>query len=1318
MLPKQTPAQLKANFIIDKIGGCAPFTANFTNKTEGASANAVYNWDFGNGNSSSLFNCGGVFLETKIYNVTLTVEDSNKVSVKTQSITVYNKPIVDFTASVQQGCATLPVTFTSTATSAGTIANYYWDFGDGSTAENNTPLITHSYLYEQKPVVTLAVTDNYGCANYKTINNLVTVLPGLKADFDADKTFICFITDAVKMINKSTGTGTLTYFWNFGDGTFSTQKEPVHAFNKKGIFSIKLIVQNANGCSDTLVKTAFLNVGNFTSSITLPASICKNAPVEILNSSSPAPDSYTWLVDSTNNLYYDLDNKQKYNFTTAGTHTIKLTNTYGNCIDTVVKIIAIKELLQPKDFTAILPVYCFPPVNVAFHDTTPGAVITQWNFDRRYSPLPFNATGKDVSYNFTQSNNWLVTLFVTDIYGCTDSIERYVLVDEPRVTISSTDGLGSEACLTLTKNFHFSSNVPLTSYKWNFGDGATDTAADAQHTFTPGTYRVTLTYITTKGCVGKSFNYWDISVYPKPHAEFTSLSGTTICGNSMVKFQTVGGTIYDYWIIDSQFLGSSDYGQKFYQFQDTGKHTVTLIAYDGFGRGCYDTMTRINYINVLAPFPKISEVKNTCDGNRGMVTFTQTSRYAKKWVWNFGDNSALVTLDADVTTIQHTYLKTGTYMVTLSTINGDCTVKDSIYCYVLLKQNPLLAAVKATVCLDEGLIYTITNFEHPPYLSYWVWNYVNYYQFNDGKKDSVSSGEHANWIYRDIYTNTFTNLVKGATSIRIITKNFYLNCYDTTNYIPIKIIGAEAGFSILKDTICYGTPIILKDTSNSYNTTITNRQWNFGDGVVLNSSPGSSTTSHLYTEPGIYTISLKITDSSGCSSTTSSNSHRVVINGPKAAFTTVVSSNVQLNTNVQFVNTSSEFNSITTNYSWIFGDGKTSSEYSPAHTFTTPGNYVIKLIAKSTTTGCSDTAFKSITVKNFNVGFTFEATFLKTSRCPPILVQFKNTSTNYVKLAWDFGDGNTAENTEYPSHLYTAAGVYKITLLVTGYNGLSDVYTDSITVKKNDAAIKANQLHSCTAQSITLSAISLNATNYLWDFGDGTLVQATDTFAVHYYATAGIYTPTLIVKDTDGCEASASITEKIIIDSLHLALDGLPQNICTPKTIYLNPTVINIAADQALQKLVYHWDFGTGNTADTANIKNTSFNYQTPGNYTVNLKVQSPFGCTKNIQATIIAKQGLGAVINGPSAICQETTAIFTGSTQLPGQPKWHWLFDDGTISDQQNPPAKVYHNAGSFIVKLIADNNGCADTITATLKVVAKPAITLSSGSAILCEG
>jgi gliding motility-associated-like protein len=1284
-------AQVNAGFTADITGGCSPLTVRFTN-TSSASSSAVYQWDFGNGNTSTLKDPGAVFLEAKKYTVTLTVIDGNQSSSSSQRITVYKKPVVDFSSSLSKVCTPEPTTFTAKATAEeGAIAEYLWDFGDGYTEYSYSPGISHIYLTAGEPQVRLSVTDNHGCTNSKTINNLIKVFNGVKADFEADKTFICFQPDPVTMINKSEGEGPLKYTWDFGDGVSSTQKDPTHVFSKKGNYTVSLAIENPNGCKSSLVKTAYLNVGNFKSQMNVPDFTCQNSIVSLQNTSIPAPTSYSWVIDGVAYPYY----YSGYYAYTAGDHTIQLINEFGTCEEMVSKKIKVNALPQPKGFVTQIPKYCFPPVTVNFEDTTAGAVKSEWNF-YMYAPSTIQATGKTASYNITQAGNWNITLFVTDSNGCRNSVTQPVTITQPSVSIQPT------TYDHLTKKFSMYSNQDLASFTWNFGDGTTSTEAEPEHTFTTGSYNVTLKYTTKEGCTGVS-NSYPITVYPIPKADFTSTYGTTICGNSYSSFvKNTTNSEWDTWYVNQQYAGTG--GALGYTFSDTGKYSITLITANP---GCADTMTKTDYITVLPSFPQITQVLNTCEGDRGMVTLGQDSRYAQKWLWDFGDGTT-ATYTSDQSQITHHYTAAGQYNITLTTSSGQCANKTAAAVIVILKKQPVLSTDNSNICKDDALNFTISNLDQSTF--YYYNHYLEFANYNDGTSVPVY-----NYMNAPVYNGNIYNIPAGKDSIRMIIRAA-LNCMDTTNFIPIKIRGAIAGFETLTNNICFQLPFSFKDTSTSKNTTIISRQWNFGDGHTLTTT-NDGIVSHTYSDPGTYYVSLSVTDASGCTSATSSVSDLVVVNGPKAAFTTYAT-DFHLNTAVQFYNTTNYFNSYNTQYQWDFGDGHTSTEFNPVNTYTKPGDYTIRLIAKNPDTGCGDTAFQKITVKNFNAYFSFTSSFVDHIDCSSLLVQFVNTSYDFSHIKWDFGDGFTSDNVNTPSHVYEKPGKYIVKLFVTGYNGLEKTYIDSVFVPDNKVNFSADMVHTCTAQSVTLSALSKNASSYFWDFGDGTLAQASDTFSVHYYKTPGNYIPKLIAMDADGCSSSVALTNKISIDSLNVTLKSIPQ-ICAPKEVQFHPDITNIGSGEGDEPLLqYHWDFGTGNKKDTANTETPSFTYPGPGNYKVTLQIQSPAGCKKQTDMEIVALQGLGGQINGPSDICEQSTAQFSGTTLIPGAPSWKWIFEDGTVVNQKDAPAKTYNQPGNFMVKLVVDNSGCADTVSKLLQVHSKPIVALSAKTATICEG
>lgn len=1299
-------AQLRADFYMNNAGGCSPLTTTFTNRTSGASPSASYEWDFGNGNISYLENPSGIFIDEKTYSVTLTVRDKNTTSSKTQTLTVYKKPEVDFSISTQKVCTPDPVTFTANAKADnGTIVNYLWDFGDGHTQAQNNRQVSHVYDLPQKPTVTLSVTDNHGCTSMKIIEEIVTVLPGVKAAFEANKTFICFETDPVQLKDQSLSDGSLIYKWDFGDGMTSSEKDPVHSFNKKGNYTVKLSIESDLGCTSTLTRTAYLNVGEFSSGIQAPEIICRNTSTQIINTSAPQSTSFSWSVNGS--PVYSYNRNLNHTFYEAGTYELELTNHFGECKQTVSKIVEVKPLPEIAGFLVEYPKYCSFPVTVNFKDTSSAALKSEWNFDNNYYPLPIQATGKSASYAYQYTGNRYATLMVTDGNGCKSSIQKIVTLTTPYVYIQTIDNNLSVGCNTLTKKFKFISNEEITTFTWNFGDGTTSKEAEPEKTFPIGKYAVSLTYTTSKGCQGRAENYTLIEVLEKPKANFQSLSGTTICGNTIAQFRgTYDQNTNGYnWMINGNYAGGGD---LHYQFQDTGTYTISAIAYNS---GCRDTMTKKDYIRVIPSFPGLKGALNTCDGDRGTVTFSYNSLHAEKWTWNFGDGNSVSTTE-DKKEITHRYTKTGTYKAVLTNTNGQCVNKDSLTVSVLLKQKPLLTASTTALCAEDALQFVITNMEKSPVvIPYYE---ISKFEYPDGTGVVPYFGN--NRIWEIPYLGSTTQLDKSKGAVRVITRSISFNCLDTTEYIPLALRGATAGYEILNNNECFGSTIRFRDTSNAQNTTIISRTWNFGDGTTQTMEKGGI-VSHTYALPGQYTVSLKIEDASGCFSSTLFNSQQVNIKGPKAAFSPS-QYDAHLNSTIYFYNNTNNNNSYNTVYEWHFGDGSKSNDYYPSYTYKKPGIYEVMLVVSGPTTGCRDTARQKITIRDFNVNFSFQTSFVNSSECTSVLARFQNTSHNYTNVKWDFGDGTTSIGNNYPSHIYKEPGKYIVKLIVTGYNGLVDTYIDSIVIEKNMVDIKTDISRTCTSQEVTFSSLTKNVANSLWDFGDGNITRVSESSYVHRYKMPGTYTPRIITTDEKGCKAFVEMKTTIIIDSLSVSIANLPDQICAPKEMVFQPVVQNIGGDGSAPPLVYHWNFGTGIPKDTANTATAIFEYPQPGNYPVNFSVESAFGCKKEVGKLLKAFQGLGAIINGPSDICIQESAQFTGATKITGQPKWKWIFEDGSISYEQNPSSRKYDGAGNYSIHLIVDNNGCTDTLKHDLIVHPKPQVILSQRDAILCEG
>src|SRR4051794_46857 len=144
--------------------GCSPLPVVFTNTSTGFSENATYSWDFGNGNTSALKDSTGAqYKDEREYTVTLTITDNGQTFTKSSTVTVYKKPVIDFSINTIKGCAPLPITFTSNSTPGdGTIASYFWDFGDGATSAG-VQETEHTYRTAGNISPSLTVTNSFGC---------------------------------------------------------------------------------------------------------------------------------------------------------------------------------------------------------------------------------------------------------------------------------------------------------------------------------------------------------------------------------------------------------------------------------------------------------------------------------------------------------------------------------------------------------------------------------------------------------------------------------------------------------------------------------------------------------------------------------------------------------------------------------------------------------------------------------------------------------------------------------------------------------------------------------------------------------------------------------------------------------------------------------------------------------------------------------------------------------------------------------------------------------------------------------------------------
>lgn len=245
-----------ANFTSNATRGHVPLTVQFTDFSQNATG---WNWDFGDGTSSSDQSPVHVYFPAGTYNVNLTVTNENETDSKFATIVALGKkdhdhnpkilPVANFTSNLIEGPAPLTVQFIALSQNA---TEWNWNFGDRTHSIVDNPI--HEYSTPGNYTVALTASNAAG-SNTTTKENYIKVEPVPKnlvapvAAFSASPTSGS-IPLKVQFTDNSTGNPE-EWKWDFGDETISTEKNPVNIYFKAGNHTVNLTVTNKNGTNST-----------------------------------------------------------------------------------------------------------------------------------------------------------------------------------------------------------------------------------------------------------------------------------------------------------------------------------------------------------------------------------------------------------------------------------------------------------------------------------------------------------------------------------------------------------------------------------------------------------------------------------------------------------------------------------------------------------------------------------------------------------------------------------------------------------------------------------------------------------------------------------------------------------------------------------------------------------------------------------------------------------------------------------------------------------------------------------------------------------
>jgi gliding motility-associated-like protein len=340
--------------------------------------------------------------------------DSSSINVQ-----VFDKPVVDFSTDTTDGCApNVAIVFTSTVSPLG--GTYSWDFGTGQTSASTIPQNVYANAGTYSPILTY--TDVNGCVNTITKNGLITVHPWQSANIFASDSIFCVSDPSIQIQTSSPGGS-----WSgpvLGNGVFNPATAGVTSNLTPPYHTIKYTMNAGTACSD--VDSIHMQVFN-KPSVDFGTDVvtgCAPLTVNFVAYASPAGGSYHW---SFGNGQSSTSANPVNDYTLAGTYSPKLTYIDPNgCKDSVKKTGYI--LVHPSPIPSF---YANPnhttilEPHIIFTNTTPGTNnIWLWNIADLKS-----ATTQNTDYEFADPGQYLVTLVVTNSFGCKDSVSEYIKID-------------------------------------------------------------------------------------------------------------------------------------------------------------------------------------------------------------------------------------------------------------------------------------------------------------------------------------------------------------------------------------------------------------------------------------------------------------------------------------------------------------------------------------------------------------------------------------------------------------------------------------------------------------------------------------------------------------------------------------------------------------------------------------------------------------------------------------------------------------------------------------------------------------------------
>jgi gliding motility-associated-like protein len=886
------------NFIAASDPSCAGDEVHFVNYSSGP-IGTTYFWDFGDPASSENYSDedapSHVYAGNGTYEVCLSA-DNGAGCVRTycnnQAVHIVD-PEVSFTFTSNINNCLYGVQFNNTT--PGTVVNSTWDFGD---AQSGFGLMAfHTYpigVYD----VTLTVVNQFGCEAEFTYPDILNYGNQVGPFTQVLDTAMCAPFD-VDIAAFNPADTYFEYFWDFNDGSgdASGNTSTSHTYSNPGTYCPSVIMTDPNGCPVLVSCSEPIVVEEFVLNYSVPAFLCygDSAYITIENASSHEWENLQDISPGSLENEYILHPEDDTDYI--------ITGFYADCVRTDTIHIEVKEL----------PALSISEDQLVCHQDNPFSLSTGMPSDPPGSYAINGSIATEFDPSWTSDTNYLIEYFYTDTFNCSNSISQNIYI-KPLPIVSLTDY--GNVCLD-SDTILLNQGTPV--------GGLYILEDDTISYFTPaigtGEYEITYEFIDNDGCANDDvsnivvrpipqleINFEDVcqddefiienqssiesgmivstvwqigaevitNAYSPPPVHFTTLGEQVItltatsdfgCEASLdtsiivhavplVYFNHGDGcqyaeqTYYDLssiendsmvsWLWEIEGVETISPDSITHNFLLPGVYDISLTVLSDFG--CDQTLTQSVEI-FPAPLP-IATINDGCFGVESLfeANSTITEGLIISEEWDFGDDHP----HEFGNTADNLYEAEGSYLVTYTATsqNGCSSVyADSITIYPLPEVDFIISSMH--VCDETELQFLdLSTVNFPSTINNWNWQ--------------IESGEQSD------LQNAIIRMTEPGTydlSLHVETNHGCVGDSTLQNAIVV-YPNPTAGF-MSQDELSYSNPMLT--ITNTASEDVTAWIYDFGDETTETFSDGD----HFYEDHGYYLISQIVTNTFGCSDSTS-----------------------------------------------------------------------------------------------------------------------------------------------------------------------------------------------------------------------------------------------------------------------------------------------------------------------------------------------------------------------------------------------------------------------------------------------------------------